>query len=38
MPIDIGKHVAYWQTGATEDIETARLLLEHDRARVAGIR
>ena len=35
MPIDIGKHVAYWRTGATEDIETARLLLEHDRSRAA---
>ena len=36
MPIDIGKHVAYWRTGATEDIETARLLLEHDRRRAAS--
>ena len=35
MPIDIGKHVADWRTGATEDIETARLLLEHDRRRAA---
>src|SRR3990172_251441 len=35
MPIDIGKHVAYWRTGATEDIENARLLLENDRRRAA---
>jgi len=35
MPIDVGKHVAYWRTGAREDIETARVLLEHDKRRAA---
>lgn len=35
MPIDVGKQVAYWRSGAAEDIETARLLLEHDRRRAA---
>ncbi len=33
MPIDIGRHVVYWRTGAREDIETAQILVEHDKRR-----
>ena len=33
MPIDVAKHVAYWRTGAREDMETAQFLLERDKRR-----
>ncbi len=35
MTIDAAKHVAYWRTGAKEDVETARVLLERDKRREA---
>lgn len=35
MPIDVARHVAYWRSGAGEDIETARFLLERDKRREA---
>lgn len=35
MPIDVEKHVTYWRSGASEDIDTARFLLEHDKRREA---
>jgi HEPN domain-containing protein len=35
MPIDVAKHVTYWRSGASEDIDTARVLLERDKRREA---
>lgn len=35
MPVDVSKHVAYWRSGASEDMDTARVLLERDKRREA---
>jgi HEPN domain-containing protein len=35
MPVNVEKHINYWQNGAEECVETARLLLEGKRAKEA---
>lgn len=29
--IDIDKQIAYWETGASDDLESAKILIESDR-------
>lgn len=35
MPINVPKLIQYWKQGAEEELETARLLLQHKRSRPA---